>query len=464
MKRILTTISLLGLAFPGLASARQSAPANSLTRARATFSAADANKDGRLSADESIAIPIGRSDFLAYDQDQDGAWSGDEFLIFYRQRLMLAGQQVGADLEAETARIQAVRKAKASEATKIKPVRAEGAVKAAQPSTVDSTRIQKAPPVAVVGSAPGANPPAASLADIEAGLQNALENLEKRAAAAQATREDFQRVHDQLVARARAAAKSGGSGDAPLAYGSEAYRKMLQSLDRLEKRANDGLYSRADYQEFRDTIIHRARLIAGQSATEAQGGQASISPELPAIERGLQSALDGLEKRAAAGHASREDFQQVRDQLIARARAAANPNGPQAADTYQKMMQALDRLEKRAGEGVYSRAEYQELRDQFIHRAREIQSASNAGAAGPAESRRQPAPPKSNEVAVQPQRSSGATEPVREPAPQPAPPRGSSEPKAAPKTQRPPPPPSDTPPKGEAKPEAQRPPPSNPPK
>jgi uncharacterized membrane protein len=502
MKRFAASIALVALVVHGTASAQRNTSANSLERALATFTAADQNKDGKLSTEEVAAIPIGRSDFQAHDYDHDGSWSKDEFLVFYRQRLLLAGQQVGAELEAETARVQALRKTKAAEETKQKREEAKltgaqnsGAAKASQPTAVPNNTLQRTEPAAVAAgtvvaanaanaqSSPQPNSPQASnAANIEAGLQAALDQLEKRAAAGQATREDFQRVRDQLIARARAAASSGAAPDAAATEGSDAFHKMQQALDRLEKRAAEGVYSRDEYRELRDTFIHRARL-AAKSGADAQG-QTPAAPDPSAITTGLQNAIDDLEQRAAAGHATREDFQRVRDQLIARARAAASGAHAQdgvdlteGSDAYQKMTKALERLEKRAAEGGYSREEYQELRALFIHRAREMQNATPASPNGatarpttgatPVDTTTQPATPKPADAGAPPAQpvptARPAPAPTTEPATRPAPPR-TPPPQPAPATgndaskpQRPVPPP-ENPPKNDAQRSPSRPP------
>ena len=472
MNRKTLSLALVGMLIEGsIAVAQTNAPANSLTRALATFAAIDVNHDGKLSAQELLVVPIDRQEFLAHDHDKDGTWSKDEFLIYYRRRLLLAGQQVGADLEAETARVQALRKTKATEEAQNRSSATASDVKAAQVADSGTSVTLKGAAVAAGSQAA----PSPALAAIEAGLENALQKLEQRAAAGHASREDFQQVQDQLIARARAAANAPASPDSPAAYGTEAYRKMLQSLERLEKRANEGLYSPAEYQEFRDMIIHRSRQIAKKELSTESGGSGAVSPEIAAIEKGLTNAIDELEQRAAAGHATREDFQKVRDQMIARARAAASASAPSGAnapstpDIYQKMMQVLDRLEKRAAEGGYTREEYQELRQLFIHRAREIQAAQNANGTGSvdvasASRARDTAAPAPN-----PQRPPAATDTARDPnvhpvqqaqpAPpvQPAPARPASDAKDASKSQRPPPP-SESRAKGDPSTDPQRPP------
>ena len=463
MKRFTMTIALLAIALQVQAHAQRST--SSLTRALETFAAADQNHDGKLSEQEVLAIPIDRKEFLAQDDDKDGSWSRDEFLVFYRQRLLLAGQPVSSDLEAETARIQAVRKTKAAEEARKAD---EARKKSGQASAAPVQQAVIATPIAArpVAQVAGANPP--SDAAIEAGLEAALEKLEKRAAAGHATREDFQLVRDQLIARARTAANANRPADVSEAVGSEAYRKMLQSLDRLEKRAAEGAYSREDYQEFRDMIIHRARLIAKADAASALAAPAG---DLTAIENGLQNALDELEKRAIAANATREDFQKVRDQMIARARAAANAGAPadsigaEGSETYRKMMQSLDRLEKAAAEGVYSREEFRDLKAMFVRRARHIEKGAESAGGGPADGRTkaaQSAVSADPAAPVRADRASGAIEPVREPTPQrpqPAPASGESHDTSKPaRPAPPPPPPQENRPKPENAGDPQRPP------
>src|SRR6187549_1281804 len=71
--------------------AQQGAPSNSLARVLAAFSAADADQDGRISAQEAHAIPVGPADLAQNDLDGDGAWSRDEFTLYYRRRLVAGG-------------------------------------------------------------------------------------------------------------------------------------------------------------------------------------------------------------------------------------------------------------------------------------------------------------------------------------------------------------------------------------
>ena len=353
--------------------ARQgAAPANSLARALATLQAADADGDGRLTDREAAAVPVPTVEFKAADQDGDGGWSREEFLLYYRQKLLAAGQRVGEDLEGETARIQALRRAGSNAGA--------GSSQAREPVVLSAGSVRAAGPAAATG--PGqraAQRPDAPVAQ-PAGSEAALDALEARAAAGRATKADF----DVL----RAAIPAPQAGDPA---GDETYRKMMQSLERLERRAGEGVYSREEYADLRAQIVRRARA--------AQGGVAPApAAAVGDVQVRLQNALEALEQRVAAGGATREDFQRVRDEWIALARAANTGASGQVAsegnETYRKLMQTLDRLEARAKEGAYTRADYAALREQMIQRARAIAAApppvpapEKRGEGAPAETR-----------------------------------------------------------------------------
>ena len=102
-----------------LATALLSAPAaalvgdaqGSLERARALFAKVDGNGDGLVSAVEAGRNRIPSKEFVLYDADRDRRLSRSEFTLFYRQLLVKAGEDVGDDLDAEAARIEAGRRA-----------------------------------------------------------------------------------------------------------------------------------------------------------------------------------------------------------------------------------------------------------------------------------------------------------------------------------------------------------------
>jgi len=93
------------------------APANSLVRARALWTELDRDRDGRLSAEERARLAAPSAAALAtQDLDRDGLLSADEFVLGFRELLRTQGQLPAPDLEAEVARLQALRRAAAANA------------------------------------------------------------------------------------------------------------------------------------------------------------------------------------------------------------------------------------------------------------------------------------------------------------------------------------------------------------
>ena len=88
---------------------------------------------------------------------------------------------------------------------------------------------------------------------LEARFAQALEELETKALARQATREQFAAVREQLVARARRAAKEGATNDTTI------IETQTQALERLETRALAGQVTLEDFVEFRGLLAGRAR-------------------------------------------------------------------------------------------------------------------------------------------------------------------------------------------------------------
>ncbi len=148
--------------------------------------------------------------------------------------------------------------------------------------------------------------------NLRARLNNAIEELQKKAIARGATREDYQRVVDQITAaarefeattpvlpslRARAAARiedieTRARAGAVEATEFDALRDHVIDMDleialgRLKAAALAGKFTRAEYQGFLDSWTARA--------TTAKVGNA----ELDAITTRAKAALDAIEKRS----------------------------------------------------------------------------------------------------------------------------------------------------------------------
>ncbi len=328
----------------------------SLKQAQTTFDVLDANKDAKLSPQEMLLLKITAADARGIDFDMDGSISKDEFVMFYRQRLVAAGVRPAADLEAEAVRILAARKAREANRSE-----GQGSLSQARRNALRT----------------GQQSPSSPESGGHDAVLEAFDRVQAKANLGQAAKQDFDQVREALAARTQEADRAAKGGEPQSGDASEVYRKLLQSLDRLQAAAAAGKFSREEYQAVRESFVQRARLASGGAVpAPANSGDAVPNPGTQAIEKGLVEALDRLEQRAAAGGATREDFQRVRDQLIARARAAASD--PSAAQielqgpVHRKLIQSLDRLEAAAQQGVYSREQYQELRDTMVHRARGI--------------------------------------------------------------------------------------------
>jgi hypothetical protein len=99
-----------------------------LGRALAIVATADRDRDGRIIPAEAASISVDARAFQRADSDHDGVWSREEFLLFYRAATIASSVRVGADLEGEILRLQALRQARAIEnARRLRQVIATGA-------------------------------------------------------------------------------------------------------------------------------------------------------------------------------------------------------------------------------------------------------------------------------------------------------------------------------------------------
>lgn len=200
--------------------AQRGSPSNSLARALAAFSAADADHDGKISAEEARAIPVSAADLARDDLEGDGSWSRDEFTLHYRRRLVAGGQAVGSDLDAEVARIQALKRVR----------------------VIEEARKQSE---VTPGGSGGVEP-------VGVRLEKALGDLEKSAAARKASPQDFRRLKNLVILSGRSVPEF--KDDSPA---STANAKVLQALERIEKRAAAGQYVRADFDALRTFVSSR---------------------------------------------------------------------------------------------------------------------------------------------------------------------------------------------------------------
>ena len=255
--------------------------AATLERARRTFQAADRNADGRIErAELELArVKVTGEEFAVRDLDGNAYWSRDEFVLWYRGLLIANRQRPAADLEAEATRILV---------------------------------IQRTRPVA----------PAAAPVDQEARLGRALEDLERKALARGATREDFTAVRTMWEERLAATQPQTPPEELEVLK-----TKVARALADLETRAAEGKVTREEFTQLRQALLTRARAAATKPDAPQPTAEkpAQDAPATPAIEARFAQALEDLEAKALARQATREQFGAVRELLVTRARRAA-PN------------------------------------------------------------------------------------------------------------------------------------------
>ena len=319
--------------------------AATLERARRTFQAADRNADGRIErAELELArVKVTAVEFAARDLDGNTYWSRDEFVLWYRGLLIANRQRPAADLETEATRILAIQRTRP---------------------------VVPANPVA----------PAAAPVDQEARLARALEDLERKALARGATREDFTAVRTMWEERLAATQPQTPPEELELLK-----TKVARALADLETRAAEGKVTREEFTQLRQALLTRARAAApkregaaGQPETtnpaapqETAGKPAEeAAPASPALEARYAQALEDLETKALVRQATREQFAAVREQLVARARRAAKEGATNDTTIIETQTQALERLETRALAGQVTREDFVEFRGLLAGRAR----------------------------------------------------------------------------------------------
>jgi hypothetical protein len=307
--------------------------AATLERARRTFQAADRNADGRIErAELELArVKVTAVEFAARDLDGNTYWSRDEFVLWYRGLLIANRQRPAADLETEATRILAIQRTRP---------------------------VTPANPVA----------PAAAPVDQEARLGRALEDLERKALARGATREDFTAVRTMWEERLAATQPQTPPEELALLKA-----KVARALADLETRAAEGKVTREEFTQLRQALLTRARAAAPQETAQKETGQQpaqEAAPATPALEARFAQALEDLETKALARQATREQFAAVREQLVARARRAAKEGAANDTTIIEAQTQALERLETRALAGQVTREDFVAFRGLLAGRTR----------------------------------------------------------------------------------------------
>lgn len=252
------------------------AQGSNLNQATQTFGALDTNKDGKLSSAEYAVMGQDRTQFIGADADGDGQLVRDEFVVFYRQRLIAAGQKPAADLEAESTRILAARRAK-------------------QAGVGPADQRRRAVGAGTVAAVPTAS------ANLDQALQQALQALDERAAQGKASPEDVQAVKNQLIARARAANQVPNADPSALEVERQFQQKWAQSLDRMEAAAREGKFSREELNAFRQDLNQRlrnqAKEVQTQVASDSQSSSSSDQQSSSSSDQQSSSSEDGAAQR-----------------------------------------------------------------------------------------------------------------------------------------------------------------------
>ena len=226
----------------GPATTQSGTPSNSLSRAHGVFSASDVDHDGKISAAETRAMPVGPAALAKYDADGDGSWSREEFTLYYRARLRESGQAASPDLDAEVARIQALQRVRV-----VEEARKQGPEPASGRGEVEPVRIR---------------------------FEKALCELERSAAAQKATPDDFRRLRNLVILSGRSVPESQNAPQMPAASA-----KMLQALDRIEKRAAAGQYAQEDFDALRTLVVPAPPgEMTGSRGTGVPGAPGQVSP------------------------------------------------------------------------------------------------------------------------------------------------------------------------------------------
>lgn len=332
---------IAGCMLASVAAAQGPTAKNDATAARALFSSADRDGDGRLTPVElsERRIAVAESEFRDQDADKDGAWSRDEFTVHYRSIVIRSGERPAADLEAEVVRVLALRRA----------------------GTCGDKSARPGPAVArisvVADPASCATP---EILELDARIERAIRDVEDRAAGRGAVRADFDRVRgpwNERVTIVRAL------GDASAA-GADVSARFSRALDALEARARAGSIPRAQFAELRAAWSARPRRAEPVKTFDAADPRASVGD--PRFER----ALTDLEARVHARIATPADWGALREATTDAARRAvqgADATPPRADDprvvrSSSELLTVIDRLEKRASAGTITRVDFAELR------------------------------------------------------------------------------------------------------
>jgi hypothetical protein len=318
-----TLVALGMLALSAAAQRQQDREAVTLESARATFTRADGDTNAQLSAAEASAVGIDARSLAAADGDGNGSLSRDEFLVAYHQGLVRQSRAVAADLEAESTRLQALRRAQRSEELKQsrgpatappaagpgRRARADVAAGGAPPSGAPA-----GPAAARRAAAESADPQelrAAKLHQIEETLNRRLRNGELTDEEAKATYERMKlRIDNALGVQHTTDSAAAPAAQTPAPAGASAdgarEQQLLAIQESLNRRLrNADLSNREAIAAFERTNRRIENALNGQTGGQpAPADGAATAAGAPAESAPTALPPDSLRARVAAAQSA----------------------------------------------------------------------------------------------------------------------------------------------------------------
>lgn len=288
-------------------SAQDASPAvaNSLSRALGVFEALDADHDGRIDAREGERIDgLRAGELSAADADGDGRLCRGEFLVLYRQLLSRGGQRAAADLEQETARIQALRRARAALSDRRWEAGGDPALRAL---------VARSAPRAIV---------------TDGRLLDAFGELERSVLSGRASPSAFASLRDAWHATLRDAASATAPGERSRASSADVERGIAELEAEVK---SGGARNVVRLRALRELLTGTPRE-SGTSSTVSwlQAAAPSPPPALRIVR--IDSALEDLQRALGARTAIASDVERVHGLVSAACKQAGRNETPEARE------------------------------------------------------------------------------------------------------------------------------------
>jgi hypothetical protein len=328
----------------------------SLDQARASFAKGDTDKSNGLSSAELTALGLDATAMLASDWNSDQSLSSDEFLVGYHQLLVRQAKTVAADLEAESTRLQALRRAQRSEELKPRPAGERplplGPSQRVRQKSGETTDPAGAPvatpaipsePAAGPGAGPGAvRRPAAPSADTaaqtrEEKLLAIQETLNRRVRNGDLTDEEARSIYASVSKRIKNGLNTGNAADPGAPREPELTREQqllaiqaslnqrLRNAD-LSQREALGAYAKVDKRI--DNALGKGKSTEGPASTGAPAITPPGAPE-PSLEQKILQAQKDLTRRVRNGQVDPNQAGKAQERLRQRVeRATGQPGSP----------------------------------------------------------------------------------------------------------------------------------------